>query len=86
MYINNRSQIMVVEVDSSFALIDRKSGLIHIVDGDNLSRYYNGDDFECHSTEMVIAAKSKPCKPNKPCKPCHPVRPCSGSNVGFSSY
>lgn len=58
MYLKCSKAIIVVEVDSSFALIDKSSGLIHVLDSRNLELYQNGSEFECHSTEMVIAAVS----------------------------
>ena len=65
MYLSCSDHIIVVEVDDEFALIDKSSGLIHILDSDNLSLYHKGCDFECHSTEMVVSAKSPKDKGNQ---------------------
>ena len=58
MYLTFSKKIIIVEVDNSFALIDKEDGLIHILDNQNLLLYRNGEEFECHTTAMVVAATS----------------------------
>ena len=63
MYLTFSKKIIIVEVDNSFALIDKEDGLIHILDNQNLLLYRNGEEFECHTTAMVVAATSATWEP-----------------------